>query len=732
MTFLTSSIQCLLMKNKFDKSSLLPHFKAETQEHLRILNRGLLALEKNVKDMPLMESLMRTAHTLKGSAVIAGFKRIVELAHKFEDALIEIKEGRLEARGEHFELLFGVLDSIGPLLEDKVFWPEKGVAHPHVMNLEKKINTAFELEGEKTVSETSGKGPVPPEFILEDSAETIRVDVDKLDNLVNLAGELVISKISFGQRIQKLSELVSELEEFNKRLINFEQNLGEGIIKKGEDIRDKLEQLEKDFSSVDARFGAMSSDLQEGIMKTRMLPVATLFNIFPRSVRDLSKREGKSVELVIGGDQTELDRGVLQRIEDPLMHIIRNAITHGIETPDLRERLGKSKEGKITLSAYQRGGLVVIEVADDGKGINVEEVKAKAVEQKLITPTEAEQLSPEQTLQFLFNPGFTTKNETTQASGRGVGLDVVRTSVARLKGQLEVASAPDKGTRFTIKLPFTLAISLALMVKSSGQVFAIPFSSLEEIIRITEEEIGSIETKQVIQVRDKIIPLARLGELLKLRKRDLIERKYQWVVIVRAVERQMALIVDDFLGKQEIVVKNLGDHLAPVDNIDGSTILGTGEVALILDIAALIETAARIAGRPTSREQVSTDKKTASILIVDDSATTLQSEKLILESVGYKVIASKNGREGLQMLAEVKPDLVITDLTMPVMGGFEMLEEMKKDTLLKDIPAIIVTAKTDEADRKKGLELGAAAYIIKSEFDESILLETVAKLTCAR
>lgn len=716
------------MKKKFDKSLLLPHFKAETQEHLRILNNGLLALEKNSKDKPLLESLMRTTHTLKGSAVIAGFKRIVELAHKFEDALVKIKEECLEIKDEHFNLLFLVLDSIPPLLEDKLFWQEKDVAHPHVMNLEKKINTAFGLKEEEATDVPVEKGPAAPEFIIEDSGETIRVDVNKLDNLVNLAGEMVISKISFGQKINELRNAVAEIEEFNKGLVAVKEGVREEIIKKGEDIKSRLDQLEKDFSSVDTRFGLVSSDLQEGIMKTRMLPLSALFNIFPRSVRDLSKKEEKLAEVKVEGGRTELDRSVLQEMEDPLMHLIRNAITHGIERPDVRERLGKSKEGKITLSAFQQGGLVVIGVADDGKGIDAREIKSKAIEQKLITKEETEQMSSEQILQFIFSPGFTTKNETTQTAGRGVGLDVVRTNVARLKGQLDVASEPDKGTKFTIKLPFTLAITPALMVKSSGQVFAIPFSSLEETIRVTEEEIGSIETKQAIQVRDKIIPLARLDELLKLKRRGLSEKKYHLVVIIRAIEKQIALIVDEFLGRQEIVVKNLGDHLAPAENIAGSTILGTGEVALILDAAALIETAALIAGRPVQKSEDRVKKKFTSILIVDDSKTTILSERLILESAGYNVIAAYNGREGLEMAAEYKPGLVITDVVMPVMDGFEMVEKMKKDVLFKDIPVIILTAKADEADRRRGLELGADAYIVKSEFDQRILLDTIARL----
>ncbi len=716
------------MKKKFDKSLLLPRFQAEIKENLHLLNQGLLALEKNAGDKKLIEELMRTAHTIKGSAVIAGFKRIADLTHKFEDALDKIKEGRLKLNDKHFDLLFQVLDSIPPLLGSKITWPEKGVGYPHVLDLEKRINAAFAIEAEKGPAKPLEEGPAPPEFVLEEPNDTIRVGVEKMDNLVNLAGELVISRIGFDQRTQELSALISEMVELDERINGLEDKAGEGLARKSENIKNKLERLGRDFSLINKRFGLVNSDLQEGIMRVRMLPLFTLFSVFPRSVRDLSREEGKLVTVDVHGAQTELDRSVLEEMEDPLMHIIRNAITHGIEAPDARRDIGKPKEGKITLSAYQQGGSVVIEAADDGKGIDTGEVKKRAVEQKLVTQAELEQMSPEQILQFLFSPGFTTRKETTKTAGRGVGLDVVRTSVERLKGQLEVASEPNKGTKITIRLPVTLAITPALMVKSSGQIFAIPLNSVEETIRITAEEIGSIETKQAIQVRDKIIPLARLDDVLQLKKRGLVEKRYRLAVIVRSIEKQLALIVDEMLGKQEVVVKTLGDHIARVKNIAGSTILGTGEVSLILDIASLIETAADIAGRPTLRPEVKKAKGTGSVLVVEDSITTAQSEQLILESAGYKVVVARNGQDALEILAKDKPNLVVTDIVMPVMDGFKLVAEMRKNDLYKDIPIIVVTAKESEPDRKKGLELGANAYISKGEFDETVLLDTVAGL----
>ncbi len=716
------------MNKKFDRSQLISAFRVETLEHVHALNQGILALEKNSKDQGLMESLLRTAHTLKGSSVIAGFKRIADLAHSFEDALGRIREGRLNLTEEHFNLLFRLLDSIPPLLERKISWEEKGVAFPHVLNLESSLNAAFGLKGQPPSSEPAEKGPPPPQLVLERSGDTIRVGVEKLDDLVNLAGELATNRINFNQNIENLSGLLAEMDELGRNLAAVGKDVGQEVIDKSDRIRGKLDLLEKGLSSTARGLDLVNSDLQESIMKTRMLPLSSLFNVFPRSVRDLSKKEGKSIIVDIRGGETEVDRSILQVMENPMMHLIRNAVAHGIEKPEERKAGGKPEGGTITLKAYQQGGLVVIEVSDDGKGIRPEEIRKRAVELGVVTEAESKQMSHDQVLQLLFAPGFTTQNVATQESGRGIGLDVVRDHVERLKGHLEVASEPGKYAKFTLKLPLTLAISSALMIKSCGQVFAIPLTSLEETLRITSGDIGSIETQQVIQVRDKIIPLARLDELLNLEKKGIIERKHRSVVVVRAIEKQLALVVDEFLGKRDIVIKTLGDHLAPGNNIAGSTILGTGEVSLILDIPALIETAATIAGRPAAKPRSAAPGSGASILIVEDSNSTAQSERLILQSAGYTAAVARNGREALEKMAKRKPDLVLTDIAMPILDGFGLVSRMKKDDHYKDIPIIIVSSKDDEADRRKGAELGANAYISKSSFNDATLLDAVAKL----
>ncbi len=708
------------MNNKIDKSLLLPRFKDEANLNLSTLNKCLLSLEKNKDNKNLIESLMRTAHTLKGSAIIIGFKKIVDLVHKFEDIMSKIKGNDFNPDEKHFDLLFQLLDLITLLLDNKK------EAYSSIPDLERKINKEFGFKEKKDVSDVNGE-EYPKEDFFSEETETIRVDVDKLDNLVNLAGELIIDKMTLGQKVEDLSELYSGFEEFDRIFLELREKTDNTIILKYDHLRKNIEQLEKEFISINRRIEIACSDLQEGVMRTRMLPIHTLFNIFPRSVRDLSRSEDKLINLEISGGDTELGRSVLQKMEDPLMHLIRNAITHGIEKTRDRIDAGKPKEGKLQLNAYQKGGMVVIEVIDDGKGINWEEIRNIIIEKKIISEAEIGEMSEEQILRYIFSSGFTTRKTIDKMSGRGVGLDIVRVNIAKLKGHLNVKSVPGAGTTFTISLPLTLAITTALMVKSSGQIFAIPIEYLEETIRVSKEEIGSMENKKVIQVRDRIIPIAYLDKLLKLKEIGLNEKKYHLVAIVRAMEKTLALIVDEFLGKSDIVIKTLGDHLVSVENIAGSSILGTGDISLILDIPALLETASREPDISTIPER-KRNNRVYSILLVDDSVTTSWHEKLILESAGYDVRIADNGLKALEEMAKEKPDLVIADIVMPVMDGFQLIKKMKDNTSYVDIPIIIVSNREDETFRRKGLENGADVYIAKSNFDQTNLLDTITRL----
>jgi len=761
----TAAERTVTTVKRFDKSAFISRFKEETNDHLAELEKNLLRLERNTRDHQLLDDMMREAHTLKGSATMMGYKRIAELAHVFEDALLQIKQGGIDPGDPHFELLLEVLDTMKPLMEDKLTWSESGVDQPHVEDLMNTLRKTFsfiggrratgsrktraavkqqsppgqktppektastvEAEGtgtprEKTAAERTAQAPAVAEL-----AESIRVDVNKLNQLMNLTEELVIEKIRVDQRKVDLNTLSSKMEELHRRLSQTTDK--ESALELARNLRRDYGHVVEEFSRTTDELGFLTSQLQQSVMGVRMLPLNVIFTKFPRAMRDLAKEEQKLIDFVIAGEETELDKTVIEKIQDPLMHILRNAVSHGIESPDERKKQGKAAAGTIELRAYPKGSQVIIEVDDDGGGVDTEKVKKAAVEKGVLSAEEAQRLSKAQALQLLFTAGLSTKTGVSQVSGRGVGLDVVRTNVTQLKGLIEIQSEIGKGSKFIIKLPLTLAITSALFVRVGNEIMALPLDNIEETIRITPQEIKTVEGREAITVRDEIIPLIRLGTVLGLSSpEEISEQEYVPVVIVGVAEKKLAILVDDMIGKLEVVAKNLGDHLRKVPHIAGATLLGTGAVVMILNIPSLIVEAGNLRGLehllPDTEEEAA---KRPSILIVEDSFITRDLERSILEAANYTVGLAMDGAEALDRLAAEKYDLVLTDISMPGMDGIEMIKRMKSDKRFREIPVVVVSSKETEEDKKRGLEVGASAYLGKGSFDQTNLLDTVERL----
>jgi len=700
----------------FDKSKFIEQFRAETREHVEKLNLGLLKLEKAVQDKALLEAMMREAHTIKGSATMMGYKRIADIAHKMEDGLEKAIHKKIKLKKIHFDVLFKCLDAIEPLLDDKVVWRDKGVERPFVDHVCKDAEKVFSgEEPKKQKARKKGKqDPVPTETAPQAgdipgiSDGSIRVDIGKLDNLMNLSGELLISKI-------RLNEVARDL------------------VNKSEALKDKDEALGvliKDLSSVGENIDSLTSNMQDEVMNVRLIPVACLFNTFPRAMRDLAHEKGKEIELEIKGEGTQLDKGIIDEMADPIMHLLRNAVDHGIESLDERKAQDKPAKGKIVLSAHQQGSQVIVEVSDDGRGIDINKVKEQAVEKGIISKDRIDEMVDEQVRQLLFTPGFSTKEEVSEISGRGVGLDVVREAIARLKGMVEVTSDPGKGATFVMKLPLTLAITESLLVASGRDVFAIPIDIVVETIRVDPQDIKTVETKEAITVRGHILPLVRLNDIFGLPQKGIFEKRFFPVIVVQSVEKRIGISCDQLLGRQEIISKNLGEPLKRVKNIAGATILGDGRVILILDIPSVIESAEGvIIKRPQAATKPAAKlKKKKTILLAEDVMSTAMLEKNILESVGYSVVIAGDGKEALERASQERFDLIITDVLMPRMDGFEFTARLKADKLYKDIPIIIVTTRGSDVDKRKGLEAGADAYILKSDFTSEGLLETIERL----
>ena len=521
--------------------------------------------------------------------------------------------------------------------------------------------------------------------------QTIRVDVKRLDHLMNLIGELVLAK----NRLIKINDDVEERYE-------------------GEEFLEELNQVVSIVSLV-------TTDLQIAVMKTRMLPIGKVFNKFPRMIRDLSRELNKKIELVISGEETELDKSIVEEIGDPLVHIIRNSCDHGIESPEERVAKGKPEMGTIALKAYNEGNQIVIQIDDDGKGLDPEMLKNKSLEKGIITEKEADSMSDKEAYALIFKPGFSTAAAVTNVSGRGVGMDVVKTNIEKLNGIIDIDSEVGKGTSIKLKIPLTLAIIQALLVGVQEEHYAIPLASVLETVRISKDEIYTVEGKNVMRLRDDVLSLVHIGDIFEV-ERILDASEHAYVVVLGLGTSKLGLIVDTLVGQEEIVIKSLGDYLKGIEGIAGATIRGDGGVTLIVDVVALMSMAKDVKATAMSEGEGSgsaaNEKNSASdytVMIVDDSKTDRTIMRKALEPMGITLVEASDGQEALNILksGDYNFDAMLIDIEMPRMDGYTLANEIKKYNRYKNLPLIAVTSRTSKADRMRGVESGMVEYITK-------------------
>ncbi|MFA5233192.1 MAG: chemotaxis protein CheW [Sulfurimonas sp.] len=522
--------------------------------------------------------------------------------------------------------------------------------------------------------------------------QTIRVDVKRLDHLMNLIGELVLAK----NRLIKINDDVEERYE------------GEGF----------LEELNQVVSIV----SIVTTDLQIAVMKTRMLPIGKVFNKFPRMIRDLSRELNKKIELEIFGEDTELDKSIVEEIGDPLVHIIRNSCDHGIEIPEIRLEQGKSETGTIKLKAYNEGNQIVIQIDDDGKGLDVEMLKRKSLEKGLITEKEADNMSDKEAFGLIFKPGFSTATVVTNVSGRGVGMDVVKTNIEKVNGIIDIDSEIGIGTSMKLKIPLTLAIIQALLVGVQEEQYAIPLASVLETVRISKDEVYTVEGRSVMRLREDVLSLVHIGDIFEV-ERILDSSEYAYVVVLGLGTSKLGLIVDTLVGQEEIVIKSLGDFLKGIEGIAGATIRGDGGVTLIVDVVAIMDMAKHVKATAlidtTSDAAMLTHEKTKAsdyaVMIVDDSKTDRMIMRKALEPLGITLVEAGDGQEALSILKQGDHnfDAMLVDIEMPRMDGYSLATEIKKYNRYKNLPLIAVTSRTGKADRMRGVESGMVEYITK-------------------
>ncbi|MFQ5736229.1 MAG: chemotaxis protein CheA [Thermodesulfobacteriota bacterium] len=578
---------------------IISDFIVESTESLEALDSRFVELEKNPEDATLLNDIFRSVHTIKGAAGFLGFEQMVEVTHVTEDVLNKLRKGELKTDPAIMDAILDSVDLIRVLLNN--IREKNGRTEdtaPVIAALRVILEGGAPASGQAPVekacstdADADGKGPeqtdaAAPDVLgtaqkpktadgkaarpgaREEPAHTkekehsIRVDIDRLDSVLNLAGELVLAR----NRLMKLGTRLGELDT----------------------DCDLVSHMDEGISQLDL----VTTDLQLAVMKMRMQPIAKVFNKFPRMVRDLARQNDKDVELVITGEETELDKTVIEEIGDPLVHLVRNALDHGMDTPEEREAAGKQRRGTVTLAAYQEGRHIIVSVADDGRGIDPAAIRKSAVDKGLISEDDAGRLSDRDSLNLIFIPGFSTAKKVSNISGRGVGMDVVKTNISKINGTITIDSEVGKGTRIVFRLPLTLAIIQALTVEAGGEVYGIPLSTVIENIRVAPDEIKSVDGRDVIHIRDRVFPVVKLGELVTGSSNS--SSDWQYIVIIGVGDKTFGILVDRLHGQEEIVMKSMGEYLKGTDGIAGACITGDGNVILILDVCGLLESLQRV------------------------------------------------------------------------------------------------------------------------------------------
>lgn len=763
---------------------ILSIYKAETEEHLQKLNEGLLSLEKAPRRTETLEEIFREAHSLKGAARMIGFEAVEKIAHGLEDLFGLARKGELDFGRHVFDVIFVALDAISKLTDA---WLENpGSPSPPVDDLLERIRSVRTSGAEipadvspATPAPVASPEPVPamiappppvapagarttepltppsaavadrpaddhpapaPETGVRQIEETIRVTTQKLDDLMNQIGEILVTRIKFDERLAEIRLIERQIEQLQGSWIAVRRRVGQGadawavreIGDRVARLQDDIRHLATGFNEDTLRMTLVSGELQDSINRVRMLPLSALFNLFPRLLRDIARQEGKEIELVVEGGHAQLDKKIIEDLKDPLTHLLRNALDHGIEKPEDRRRAGKRPAGRLRLSATQKASSVVIEIEDDGAGIDLERVRALALRRGFAKDAELREMTDQQVLGLVFRPGFSTKGMITDLSGRGVGLDVVLTNIERMKGTITISSVPGRGSVFSIRLPITLTTTQALLVRVAGQTFAIPLAAVEIIGEIGLDQVTSVESREAVLIEGVPTALVRLHEILLLAEKSagLESGDRLPVVVLGSTEERVAFLVDELLGEHEIVVKGLGAPLRRVRNISGATIAGDGAIVLILNVFDLIKASQKVRGLwlADKRRAEAGRRGKSRVLVVDDSVTTRLLEKGILENNGYEVALAVDGVDALEKIANGGFDLVVSDVEMPRMNGFEFTRRLRRLEAYRELPVILVTSLSSEEDKKTGVEAGADAYIVKGAFDQGNLIATIRQL----
>lgn len=737
-------------------------FKVESEEHLQHLNEGLLRLEKEPKDGAVLEEVFREAHSLKGAARMVGVSDVEAIAHKMEDVLSAAKGGKTVLTSDIIDRLYHGLDSIQRLVNMAVTGEPAGVNVSEVIaqigggdkkSLESEAGTIHEspVKRSETIQDMPSTGSGPTEAVISEKVpanaapvetehqlssapapefriETVRVDTKMLDMLMTQAGELAVTKTHIARHVAEIEEISDLWESLEKKVPAIHE-----LPKIYSEFQTKIQYLISKMNEDSARLDFIAGRIEDGIGKIRLVPMSTIFNLYPRIVRDMAREKGKEAELIVEGGDVTADKRIIEEMKDPVMHMIRNAIDHGIEAPEERERLGKHRTGTVRLKAYQANGSIFIEVSDDGKGLDIEAIKRTITKRKIFREDELAAMTSSDIEALIFTSGFSTSPFVTEVSGRGVGLDVLRKSVERLKGTLSLETSPDAGCRFMVKLPITLATVRVLIVEADGRVYAIPIEYIETSCFVSNGDMFPVAGRKTISFDSQPVSVARLSELLEvqlsppsLQKID-SEKAFPCLILSVGSEK-IGVLVDSLIDEQEVVLKPQGFILKRVRNVSGTAVLATGELCMVLNPHDLLKSFGKTEAPPAPERPVEEAVQKKVVLLAEDSITTRTREKRILEDAGYEVVTAVDGLDAFNKLILRPFDAVVSDILMPNMDGLTFTKKIRQDKKYKELPVILVTSLASDEDRKKGMECGANAYIAKPTFDQKMLLDILGRL----
>ena len=772
---------------------LMEIFALEAEDHMQNISRTMGDFEKNPENKELMEGIRRSVHTIKGSAGVVGLKALSRLAHRLEDMLDLLYADEMKLDTEKTNLLFSAIDTLEDMVGGEIdidtlrshYASFSALLDAGKETVEPEV-AAVNTEAEQVIDIAEMAKPEEEEEFRSEperksAGEVVRVPLERLDEIVRLLSELVINRSAYEQRLTDMSREVEEFRTSVERLhvatgklesqyeisamgggsfaqfasatgsagavggasdgfddLEFDRytefhHLSRDLIETTSDIRSigsAFTVLIGEFQGLIGQQAQLSNEMQDKLMRVRMVPLATIVTRLSRTVRVVAREQGKLVDLQFHGEHIELDKTVLEQMVDPMMHLLRNAVDHGVEPKELRAVSDKPDRGLIQVRAYREGNQIVIRIQDDGSGLKPDLIRAKAIKLGMVSELEANDLSDKELFPFIFTPGFSTAEKVSEISGRGVGMDVVKTNITKLKGTVSVESTPGKGTTFIVNLPMTLAVMQSLLIKEYNTTFAVPLAVVNQIFRMEKEKIEKIGQEKVLRVAGKVYPMLRLGETLGLKGGvDESVDRYA-VLILDAGAEQIALVVDHLLGGQEIVIKTLGSHLKKVHGLTGATLMGDGSVVLIINPLDLVseQEQKRVITRAPSLEGVEA-RKTKTVMVVDDSLSVRRVMTNLFKNNGWKPVVAKDGQEALEMLTRGEvPDAMTLDVEMPRMDGYELLATLRSQSQFKELPIVMLTSRAGDKHRNRAMDLGVSEYMVKP-YQDDILLGVLRRLT---